>query len=359
MQSHTYVGHTKPVFDLEVASTGRHFLSYARDGSARLWEVASGREVACLPLAAKPVFAPQGELLLAARRDRGLQVYSAEHGEPHQILAEEAGLVSALSVSPCGTLVLSGCGRGVLRLWDLATGMELYREVFGSEVTSLAFSPCGQFALCALDSCAIWVCDVVSGCTTRQLSHGEQDLVAAVAYSPCGLYAIYSGSGHGIIDMKSGRELPGGPGGGARLCANYLGRAANMAFAPDDQLLASGHFGGRVELWPAGNFGHVRQIETGATWVHALAFSPSGDQLLCATDRSMHIFAVDSGDELQRFAATPTHANWASFLPDGGGVLTGHGALVLDETGERGVKQAGDYLYHDNVVRAWAVDPAA
>jgi guanine nucleotide-binding protein subunit beta-2-like 1 protein len=67
------------------------------------------------------------------------------------------GYVSAVAVSPDGSLCASGGKDGVTLLWDLGEGKKLYSLDAGSIINSLCFSP-NRYWLCAAthDSIKIW-----------------------------------------------------------------------------------------------------------------------------------------------------------------------------------------------------------
>jgi hypothetical protein len=82
-----FVGHQGPVVGVDLSQDGRRVVSASHDGSARVWDVGSGKEV---------------------------QRFSGHQGQVWCVL-----------FCPDGKRALSGGADGVPRLWDVATGKEL------------------------------------------------------------------------------------------------------------------------------------------------------------------------------------------------------------------------------------------
>jgi WD40 repeat protein len=62
------------------------------------------------------------------------------------------GWIKSVAISPDGNVALSGGDDGLLKLWDLATGLEIRAfNLSGGWVRSVAFSPDGQTAFSGSD----------------------------------------------------------------------------------------------------------------------------------------------------------------------------------------------------------------
>jgi len=349
----TYAGHTGPVFELRPSPSGRHFLSHGLDDTIRLWDTNDARQIGVFPLCDAVVFSVDGGQVVRAGGDGVVSLLDAATLRELRTFRGHTGPVQCVAVSRDGHHMLTGGDDRTLRLWDLDSGLEVLCEELEFAVTGVDFSPAGDAALFCLSCCSAFEFDVRQGVVRRRLKVAEEDVMNGIAYSPGGRFGIYSGSGTRVIDLSTGKEIDC-IGGGAMLWAPRRGLPPNLAFSKDDQWIAAGQFQGVVELWHTRLRETIRRIDTGATWAYCVAFSLNDDALFCATDVSMHLFHFETGAELRRFSPTPSHANVAVFLPDGNSILTGHGALLLDPTGKKALKQRGKYAYHDNVVRLWS-----
>lgn len=354
----TYTGHSLPVFDLRCVSGSLpgsgYFLSESLDGTARLWDLGSARQVHEFSSANAIAFSPDGNSFVVSTPVGELQLCRLTDRSILKTLSGNAGAIHSAAFAPDGKFVVTGGQDRTLRLWDLESGFEIYQERFDSPVVGVDVAPDGSAALCCLESCAVWECDLLKGQRARSLHVYEQDVISGISYSPGGTFGLYAGSAGGVIDLMTGMEIKR-PGGSAELYAPRRRIGPSIAFSHDDRLLATGQFRGVVEIWQSRPQKLIRRIETGSTWAYCVAFSPDDQTLLCTTDKAIHLFRVDTGEELLRLPETLTHANCAQFLPDGTGIVTGHGGLILDASGQRGLKLGGKYVYHDNVIRYWSL----
>ena len=99
--------------------------SAGRDGTARVWEVASGAPRAALRddsgLLRAVAFSPDGTLLAAAALDGAVRLWNATTGAPRAVLRGHSGVVNTIRFSPDGAVLASAGQDGMLRLWDPAS----------------------------------------------------------------------------------------------------------------------------------------------------------------------------------------------------------------------------------------------
>ena len=84
--------------------------------------------------------------------DPTLRLWDVATGKEIRSFAGHTGEVSSVAFSPDGRFALSGSWDHTVRLWDVATGKEI-RTFAGhtGRVNSVAFSPDGRFALSGSD----------------------------------------------------------------------------------------------------------------------------------------------------------------------------------------------------------------
>jgi WD40 repeat protein len=146
---------------------GRFAVSGSNDGTARVWEVATGEEVRCLSAHRKKVnavaFSPDGRRVLSAGDDKALRLWDAQTGDQLRSMEGHAGEVLCACFSPDGRFAASGGKDQTARLWDTEAGREIAR--FGGEdgkgfgaVQCLAFAPDGSAVVlgCADYSVRLW-----------------------------------------------------------------------------------------------------------------------------------------------------------------------------------------------------------
>ncbi|MFO1357344.1 WD40 repeat domain-containing protein [Plasticicumulans sp.] len=101
------------------------------DGSARLWDAASGRELRRFEghgaWVLSVAFAPSGGQVLTGGMDGRARLWDAASGRELRCLEGHGGAVNSVAFAPSGGQVLTGGADGSARLWDVETGACLLR----------------------------------------------------------------------------------------------------------------------------------------------------------------------------------------------------------------------------------------
>jgi WD40 repeat protein len=149
----------------------------------RLWEVATGRQIAELADHAGRVntvaFAPDGRVLASGERGGGgwrVRLWEVATGRQIAELADHAGAVNAVAFAPDGRVLASGdgaspVGGGRLRLWEVATGRQIAELAgHGGVVHTVAFSPDGRTVASGGMDGTVRLWDVASGTLVATLA---------------------------------------------------------------------------------------------------------------------------------------------------------------------------------------------
>jgi len=110
------------------------------DGTARLWDAATGAELLVLrgheDAVSTAAFSPDGIRVVTASSDRTARLWDAATGAELLVLRGHEDAVSAAAFSPDGSRVVTASWNGAVRLWDAATGAELLvlRNVYRPEL---------------------------------------------------------------------------------------------------------------------------------------------------------------------------------------------------------------------------------
>jgi RNA polymerase sigma factor (sigma-70 family) len=150
-------GHTGAVAAVALSHDGGLLASASRDGTLRLWNAKTGKQLLALPLPtplerfARPslLLAPDGRtVFLADARGANIHRWDAGTGKPLPPLQGHTRAVCSLAFLDRGRSLLSGGADGALRLWDLAESRERRRLPFrwGTPAT-LAPAPDGRSVL--------------------------------------------------------------------------------------------------------------------------------------------------------------------------------------------------------------------
>ena len=136
---------------------GRHVVVGCVDNTARIFEVATGRQVVP-PLrhdnwVRTVAYGPDNRRVLTGSHDMTARLWDATTGEPLTPPLLNSGEVVAVAISPDGRTGLTGAGDATARLWDLGTGRPIGPPMpHAARVTSAVFSRDGSRVLTAGDS---------------------------------------------------------------------------------------------------------------------------------------------------------------------------------------------------------------
>lgn len=196
-------GHTGGIRWLTFSPDAKRLASASRDETARLWDVASGEEIA--------------QLSLTWVLDDALYKYDLLKGHSRDLQTVDQSIAKGLSAgietiafSPCGNRLAGGLSKQI-RFWDVRTSdvvMSILLPRGCSRPFALAFSPCGQYLASGswwfgTDKVSIRFWDVATGENITTLWSHPTD-VQDLAFSPDGRL-LASGSYDGTIllwDMK-------------------------------------------------------------------------------------------------------------------------------------------------------------
>jgi WD40 repeat protein/Flp pilus assembly protein TadD len=150
-------GHRNFCIAITFSRDGSRMASASQDGTARIWDTATWRELHILdnPDTASEsgqrrvydvAFSPNGAFLAMASAEGNVILFDVASGEMLQRLRGHANEVQGVAFAPDGFTLASGSIDGTLRFWNTATWRELLRlePEKGFSPRSIAFSPDGD-----------------------------------------------------------------------------------------------------------------------------------------------------------------------------------------------------------------------
>jgi roadblock/LC7 domain-containing protein len=152
-QEHTRVTHDNAVWRVVFSPDGRLLATAGNDGTARVWEVASGQEhtrVTHDNAMREVAFSPDGRLLATAGDDHAARVWEVASGQEHTRVTHD-DWVRGVVFSPDGRLLATAGDDGTARVWEVGSGQERGRVTHDSLVWWVVFSPDGRLLATASD----------------------------------------------------------------------------------------------------------------------------------------------------------------------------------------------------------------
>jgi RNA polymerase sigma factor (sigma-70 family) len=362
-----FEGHGDQIRGLSYAPDGKTIASASFDGTVRVWDAETGKELRQIAAGEQPTlrsvsFSPDGKLLATTDASNTVRLWEAATGKgAGNLIAGQRGVVSA-AWSKDGKSLVAGSEDGTVYVCDVAGAKEVLR-VRGHDAQALgvAFAPDGKtFVACYgdwqdgrrdLTAGAVVLWDTASGKEVRRVQEPLPP-VQAVAFAPNGrsIAAVTLNSGVHIWDPATGKSLAASPG--------HAGGARAAAFAGRGTLLTAG-YDRTVRLWDLGK--HESRLTLGAGQVTSTALAVSPDRQLVAwggTDGKVRLCDAVTGKERRRFEGHEGHVWSVAFAPDGLVLATGgadHTVRLWDVgTGKELRKLEG----HRNWVLALAFAPS-
>lgn len=285
----TLRGRADPLIALDVSPDERWIASGDKAGVIKIWDLESGREVRTLQDDDEEItcvqFSPDGQTLATAGVDRAIHLWNVSDWRERGSCHGHEQSVASLAWSPDSARLVSGGRDHQLKVWDAKTGQELRAlEPFRDVVRSVAWSPQGD------------------------------SIVAAVREN--GVYVVSTGS-------WQTQELRG-----EDTDRNVL----DFCFSPDGEYLASGGYGGRIELYETASRTHLWYVQTTAM-IASLAFTPdmrhlvaglgSGELQVCQLDERTKTITFSSLFQLGQGTVRSPH-----FIQSGRTMVSGLAATA-------------------------------
>ena len=208
-------------------------------------------------------FSPDGRRILTSSLDKTARIWDAATGRELALLKGTRSCGDR-GVFPRWPARRHGIERGTARIWDAATGRQyLILSGHTDQVVAAAFSPDGgRIVTASLDKTArIW--DAATGRQIQVLS-GHADAVETAVFSPDGRRIVTASADRTarIWDAATGRQI--------EVLRGHADMLESASFSPDGNTLATASDDRTARIWPA----QANAIGDQIDWAEAAQFDP-------------------------------------------------------------------------------------
>jgi WD40 repeat protein/tRNA A-37 threonylcarbamoyl transferase component Bud32 len=317
-------------------------------------------------------FSPDGRAVVTSSDDGTARVWDVFSGRPLSPELKHPRAVTEAAFSPDGKWVVTGCEDGQARIWAVDTGRTLRSFHQGAAVTAVAFSPDGKTALSAGANGRATLFDPETGQPTAPALEHEGAITTA-AFSRDGRQVV-TASADGTARVWA--AATGKP---VTTFTDHRGKVHFAAFSPDGQRVVSAGADGKACVWEAQTGKLVTPPLLHQGDVTCAVFSPDGQRVLTTSDDgTARVSDVETGRAVVEPFRHLSTVKYGAFSPDGKLVVTAsddNTARVWDVTTGRlhlpvlthngtvyraSFNRAGDRLVtasDDNTVAIWTSQP--
>jgi WD40 repeat protein len=281
---------------------------------------------------------PDGRLAISGSRDGVIRLWNLDSGICLRVFQEHAGPISTVDITPDGSVAISASEDSTIRSWDIRTG-ECIRRIAIDE------SSFGLGALCRIrlirliregrqaisigllgDQIMVW--DLEAGNCTRKFG-GKGRHLGALSVTADGRVAISGGEDYiRVWDVETGACI--------KTIGDQSGDVIALDMTPNGLAAISGHSRHMINMWDVQSGGCVKTFGTGPlAWPKALSVTPDAKLAVSASTTDCHVWDLSNGEPVR--------------------ILEGHFGVVTSVC----ISHDGKFVVsgsEDNTVRLWGIE---
>ncbi len=312
-------GHRAKLVEVRFVSGGRRVLTRSEDGAIRLWETSDGASLGSLrghAGCAAMSLSRDGRLVAVADPAGTVRIWDLDRMVRGGVLAGHTSFVYDVAIAADGRWVASASWDETVRFWDPhGGGQSVCSRPLGGYVRSITASPSGhRFAWVGKPGVLhLWEPPAIEPLWSARFEVGAAaDSDGRVAFHPrVGILAVAGDREWSVRlhDVATGEFLEG--------LRGHDRATSDVAFSPDGESIATADVGGTLRLWDFASRSPRAAIKAHDGIISRVAFHPGGAMLASASlDGSVRIWGAASGTPIATLKqASPVYG--LAFHPDG------------------------------------------
>lgn len=315
-------GHDGGVLSVAMTPNGRRIVSGSWDKTVRIWEAATGRELAVLRghegWVESVAITPDGRRIVSGSADKTVRIWETQTGRELAVLRGHDDWVSSVAITSDGKRIVSGSWDKTVRIWDTEASRELaVLRGHGNRVTGVAISGDGRRVVSGSWDKTVRLWEADTGREVAVLS-GHEDWVTSVAMSSDGR-RIVSGA-----DDKTARVWEADGGRELAVLRGHDGWVWSVAMTPDGQRVVTGSWDKSVRLWEASTGRELAAFHGHEDLVTSVAATEDGSTIVSASDdKTVRVWESGAGHELPILRGHEDWVETVALTPDGNRIVSG------------------------------------
>jgi WD40 repeat protein len=331
---------------LAFSADGKRLVMGGADQTVCEWDVAAGTLVERLRLPPKATcnccaLATDGRLAVATT-ERAVLLLGGRTGTEWTTLATLPKAINDLAFAPTGGTLVVCDELGGVGVWNVKSAKPLFWKQMPGDFARAAFAPDGKILAVATHTKVVLL-DAATGNLLRELAPAV-GYVGALGFSADG-QTFFAGGGEGPMTTVRAWQVGSGK---LLRTTRHDGQPCCLAFGPEGRVVASSHFGHRIDLWDATSGKPVRAPAGHDAVIRHLAWSADGKTVTTvAPDREVRLWDAATGKQLGAFR----HEDGADCNPANMLVAAGKGLVTWSPS-----KGLGFWILPNGTLTRLAVD---